>query len=76
MRIYNLLSKGQHPCIISALFIISIAFKLDGRAMPILGVVMSLRLLVLNIFQLMIHDFQDHKHACSIMTVCFIGYIS
>jgi hypothetical protein len=71
-----LLSKGQHPCIISALFIISIAFKLDGRAMPILGVVMSLRLLVLNIFQLMIHDFQDHKHACSIMIVCFIGYIS
>jgi hypothetical protein len=30
----------------------------------------------LNIFQLMIHDFQDHNHACSIMTVCFIGYIS
>jgi hypothetical protein len=76
MRIYNLLYKGWYPCIISALFIISIAFKLDGRAMPILGVVMSLRLLVLNIFQLMIHDFQDHNHACSIMIVCLIGYIS
>jgi hypothetical protein len=44
--------------------------------MPILGVVMSLKLLVLNIFQLMIHDFQDHNYACSIMTVCFIDYIS
>jgi hypothetical protein len=76
MRIYNLLSKGRYSCIISALFIISIAFKLDGRAMPILGVVMSLRLPVLNIFQLMIHDFQDHNHACSIMTMCFIRYIS
>jgi hypothetical protein len=76
MRIYNLLSKGRYPCIISALFIISIAFKLDGRAMPILGVVISLRLLVLNIFQLMIHDFQDLNHTCSIMTVCSIGYIS
>jgi hypothetical protein len=49
---------------------------LDCRAIPILGVVMLLRLLVLNIFQLMIHDFQDHNHASSIMTVCFIGYIS
>jgi hypothetical protein len=76
MRIYDLLSKGRYPCIISALFIISSAFKLDVRAMPILGVVMSLRLLVLNVFELMIHDFQDHNHACSIMTVCFIGYIS
>ena len=59
-------------CIISN----HIAFKLDCRAIPILGVVMLLRLLVLNIFQLMIHDFQDHNHACSIVTVCFIGYIS
>jgi hypothetical protein len=49
---------------------------LDRRAIPILGVVMLLRFLVLNISQLMIHDFQDHNHACSIMTMCFIGYIS
>jgi hypothetical protein len=76
MRICNLLSKGRYPCILSALFLISIVFKLDCRAIPILGVVMLLRLLVLNIFQLMIHDFQDHNHACSIMTVCLIGYIS
>jgi hypothetical protein len=76
MRIYNLLSKGQYPCILSALFLISIAFKLDCRAIPILGVVMFVRLLVLNVFQLMIHDFQDHNHACSIVIVCFIGYIS
>jgi hypothetical protein len=76
MRICNLLSKGRYPCILCALFLISIAFKLVCRAIPILGVVMFLRLLVLNIFQLMIHDFQDHNHACSIVTVCFIGYIS
>jgi hypothetical protein len=76
MRICNLLSKGRYPCILSALFPISIALKLDRCAIPILGVVMLLRLLVLNIFQLMIHDFQDHNHACSIMTVCFTGYIS
>jgi hypothetical protein len=76
MRICNLLSKGRYPCILSALFLISIAFMLDCRAIPILGVVMLLRLLVLNIFQLMIHDFQDHNHAFSIVTVCFIGYIS
>jgi hypothetical protein len=76
MRIYNLLSKGRYPCILSALFLISIAFKLDCRAIPILGVVMFVRLLVLNVFQLMIHDFQDHNHACSIVIVCFIGYIS
>jgi hypothetical protein len=76
MRICNLLSKGRYPCILSALFLISIAFKLDCRAIPILGVVMLLRLLVLNIFQLMIHDFQDHNHACLIAIVCFIGYIS
>jgi hypothetical protein len=76
MRIYNLLSKGRYPCILSALFLICIALKLDCRAIPILGVVMLLRLLVLNTFQLMIHDFQDHNDACSIMTVCFIGYIS
>jgi hypothetical protein len=30
--------------------------------MPILGVVMSLRLLVLNILQLMIHDDEDILH--------------
>jgi hypothetical protein len=76
MRMCNLLSKGRYSCILSALFLISIAFKLDCRAIPILGVVMLLRLLVLNIFQLMIHDVQDHNHACSIVTVCFIGYIS
>jgi hypothetical protein len=76
MRICNSLSKGRYPCILSALFIISIAFKLDCRAMPNLGVVMLLRLLVLNILQLMIHDFQDHNHACSIMTLCLISYIS
>jgi hypothetical protein len=76
MRIYNLLFKGRYPCILSALFLISIAFKLDCRAIPILGVVMLLRLLVLNIFQLMIHDRQDHNHACLIVTVCFISYIS
>jgi hypothetical protein len=29
MRICNLLSKGRYPCILSALFLISIAFKLD-----------------------------------------------
>jgi hypothetical protein len=76
MRICNSLSKGRYPCILSALFAISIALKLDCRAIPILGVVMLLRLLVLIIFQLMIHDFQDHNHASSIMNVCFIGYIS
>jgi hypothetical protein len=58
MRIYNLLSKERYTCNLSALFLISIALKLDCRAIPILGVVMLLRLLVLNIFQLMIHDFQ------------------
>ena len=68
--------KGWYLCILSALFSISIALKLDCCAIPILGVVMLLRLLVLNIFQLMIHDFQDHNHACSIVIVCFIGYIS
>jgi hypothetical protein len=76
MRICNLLSKGRYPRILSALFPISIALKLDCRAIHIIGVVMPLRLLVLNIFQLMIHDFQDHNHACSIMFVCLIGYIS
>jgi hypothetical protein len=76
MRIYNLLSKGRYPCILSALFPISITLKLDCLAIHILGVVMPLRLLVLNIFQLMIHDFQDHNHACSIMIMGFIGYIS
>jgi hypothetical protein len=76
MRICNLLSKGRYLCILSTLLPISIAFKLDCRAIPILGVVMLSRLLVLNISQLMIHDFQDHNDACSIMTVCFIGYIS
>jgi hypothetical protein len=76
MRICNLLSKGRYPCILSVLFLFSIAFKLDCRAIPTLGVVMLLRLLVLNIFQLMIHDFQDQNHACSIMTECLIGYIS
>jgi hypothetical protein len=76
MRICNLLSKGRYPCILSALFLINTAFKLDCRAIPILGVVMLLRLLVLNILQLMIHDFKDHNHACSIVTVCFICYIS
>jgi hypothetical protein len=63
MRICNLLSKGRYPCILSALFLISIAFKLDWCAIPILGVVMLLRLLVLNTFQLVIHDFQDHNDA-------------
>ena len=63
MRICNLLSKGRYPCILSALFPISIALKLDCRAIPILGVVMLLRLLVLNTFQLMVHDFQDHNDA-------------
>jgi hypothetical protein len=53
MRICNLLSKGRYLCILSALFPISIALKLDCRAIPILGVVMLLRLLVLKIFQLM-----------------------
>jgi hypothetical protein len=76
MRICNSLSKGRYPCILSALFPISIALKLDCRALPILGVVMLLRLPMLYIFQLIIHDFQDHNHACSIMTMCFIGYIS
>jgi hypothetical protein len=76
MRICNLLSKGRYSCILSALFPISIALKLDRCAIPILGVVMLLRLLVLNIFRLMIHDFQDHNHACLIVTVCFTGYIS
>jgi hypothetical protein len=76
MRICNLHSKGRYPCILSALFLISIAFKLDCRSIPILGIVMLLRLLVLNIFQLMIHDFHDHNHDCSIVTMCFIGYIS
>jgi hypothetical protein len=76
MRICNSLSKGRYPCILSALFPISIALKLDRRAIPVLGVVMLLRLLVLNTFQLMIHDFQDHNDACLIVTVCFIGYIS
>jgi hypothetical protein len=76
MKICNSLSKGRYSCILSTLFIISVAFKLDCRAMPILGVVMRLRLHMLNIFQLMIHDFHDHIHACSIETVCFIGYIS
>jgi hypothetical protein len=76
MRICNLLSKGQYPCILSALFPISIALKLDCRAIPILGVVMLFRFIALKIFKLMIHDFQDHNHACSIVTVCFIGYIS
>jgi hypothetical protein len=74
MRICILLSKGWYQCILSALFTIGI--KLDCRAIPILGVVMLLRLPVLNIFQLVIHDFQDSNHACSIMIVCFIGYIS
>ena len=69
MRICNLLSKGQYPCILSTFLPISIALKLDCRAIPILGVVMLLRLLVLNTFQLMIHDFQDHNDACSIMIV-------
>jgi hypothetical protein len=76
VRICNLISKGRYLCILSALFPISIALKLDCHSIPILGVVMLLRLLALNIFQLMIHDFQDHNHACSIMTVCFIAYIS
>jgi hypothetical protein len=74
MRICILLSKGWYQCILSVLFTIGI--KLDCRAIPILGVVMLLRLLVLNIFQLVIHDFQDNNHACSTMIVCFIGYIS
>jgi hypothetical protein len=76
MRICNVLSKGRYPCILSALFLINIAFKLDCRDIPVLGVIMLLRLPVLNIFLLMIHDFQDHNHACLIMTVCFISYIS
>jgi hypothetical protein len=76
MRICNSLSKGRYPCILSALFPISIALNLDCCAIPTLGVVMLLRFLVLNIFQLMIHDFQDHNHAYSDMPVCFIGYIS
>jgi hypothetical protein len=75
MRICNSLSKGRYPCILSALFPISIALKLDRHAIPILGVVMLLRFLVLNISQLMIHDFQDHNHACSTMTMCFIKYL-
>jgi hypothetical protein len=75
MRICNLLSKGRYPCILSALFLISIAFKLDCRAIPILGVVMLLRLLVLTIFQLMTHDFQDHNDACLIMIVCYLCYL-
>jgi hypothetical protein len=37
---------------------------------------MLLRLLVLYVFQLVIHDFQDNNHACLIMTMCFIVYIS
>jgi hypothetical protein len=69
----NLLSKGRYPCILSALFPISIALKLDCRAIPTLGVVMLLRLLVLNIFELMTHDFQDYNHACPIVNVCFIS---
>jgi hypothetical protein len=75
MRICNLLSKGRYPGILSTLLQISIALKLVCCAMPILGVAMLLRLHVLNIFQLMIHDFHDHNHTCSIVTVCFICYI-
>jgi hypothetical protein len=60
MRICNSFSKGRYPCILNALFITSVAFKLDCRAMPILGVVMLLRLFVLNILQLMIHDHNQH----------------
>jgi hypothetical protein len=74
MRICILLSKGWYKCILIALFTIGI--MLDCRAIPILGVLMLLRLLVLNIFQLVIHDFQDNNHACSIMIVFFISYIS
>jgi hypothetical protein len=76
MRICNFLSKGWYSCILSALFQNSIALMLDCRAIHILGVVMLLILPMLNIFQLMICDFQDHIDACSIMIVCFIGYIS
>jgi hypothetical protein len=44
--------------------------------LPILGVVMLLRLPVLNTFQSMVHDFKDHNDACLIMIVCSICYIS
>jgi hypothetical protein len=69
MRICTLLSKGRYPCILSTLLPISSALKLDCCAIPILGVVMLLRLPVLNTFQSMVHDFQDHNDACSIMIV-------
>jgi hypothetical protein len=70
MRICNSLSKGRYPCILSALFPISITLKLVYRAAPILGVVMLLRLPVLNTFQSMVHN-----DACLIMIVCSICYI-
>jgi hypothetical protein len=42
--------------------------------LPVLGVVMLLRLPVLNSFQSMVHDFQNHNNACLIMIVCSICY--
>ena len=76
MTMCNLLSKGRYLCILSTLLLISITFKLDCRDIRILGVVMLLRLSVLNTFQSMVHDFQDHNDGCLIMIVCSICYIS
>jgi hypothetical protein len=76
MRICNLLSKGWCPCILSALFPISIALKLVCHALPVLGIFMLLRLHMLYVFQPVIHDFQNNDHACLIITVCFLVYSS
>jgi hypothetical protein len=46
--------------------------------LPILEVVMLLKLPVLNTFQSMVHDFQNHNNACLIMIVrsrCYIFWI-
>jgi hypothetical protein len=74
-----LLSKGWYQCILSALFSTGTAIKSDCRAIPILGVIIHLRLLVVQCHSfglLAIHVFQYKNHACLIMVVCFIVYIS
>jgi uncharacterized membrane protein len=54
--------------------IISIALKMDCRAIYPWSSCVFL-LLVLNFYQIMIHDFQEHNRVCLIMTGCSIGHI-
>ena len=52
-----------------------IANQYCSEVWSVLGVVILLRLLVLNTFWSLIHDFKDHIDACLIMIVCYISWI-